>query len=80
MMQSRGIMLDTHRVARLLGHEPRTVRRLAELGILPGFKLGSVNGPWRFWSDDINSFVAGRLAEQGLPPLPLQLVVPPSTL
>ena len=47
-------ILDTDEVAKLLKVHPRTVKRLASEGILPGFKVGS---QWRFRREAINEYI-----------------------
>ena len=47
-------ILDAGEVARLLRVHPRTVKRLASEGILPGFRVGS---QWRFRREAINEYI-----------------------
>jgi len=47
-------ILDADEVAKLLKVHPRTVKRLASEGILPGFKVGS---QWRFRREAINEYI-----------------------
>ena len=47
-------ILDADEVARLLRVHPRTVKRLASEGILPGFRVGS---RWRFRREAINDYI-----------------------
>ncbi len=47
-------ILDADEVAKLLRVHPRTVKRLASEGILPGFKVGS---QWRFRREAINEYI-----------------------
>jgi excisionase family DNA binding protein len=53
--QSRGNLLDTYEVAKRLGVSIRTVCLWAEIGELPGFKMG--RRMWRFWERDINEYL-----------------------
>jgi excisionase family DNA binding protein len=52
-------LLHVHHVAARLGVSCRTVRLWAELGELPGFKIGR-GKLWRFRRDDIEEYVAHR--------------------
>ncbi len=47
-------ILDADEVAKLLKVHPRTVKRLANEGILPGFRVGS---QWRFRREAINEYI-----------------------
>lgn len=47
-------LLTASDVARQLGVAQRTVQYWADIGRLPGFKLGRA---WRFWQKDIDNFV-----------------------
>jgi excisionase family DNA binding protein len=47
-------ILDADEVAKLLRVHPRTVKRLASEGILPGFRVGS---QWRFRREAINEYI-----------------------
>ncbi len=47
-------ILDADEVAKLLKVHPRTVKRLASEGILPGFRVGS---QWRFRREAINEYI-----------------------
>jgi excisionase family DNA binding protein len=47
-------ILDADEIAKLLKVHPRTVKRLASEGILPGFKVGS---QWRFRREAINEYI-----------------------
>jgi len=52
-------ILDADQVAEMLKVHPRTVKRLANQRVLPGFKVG---GQWRFRREAIEEYV--RLQEQ----------------
>ena len=47
-------ILDADEVAKLLRVHPRTVKRLASEGTLPGFRVGS---QWRFRREAINEYI-----------------------
>jgi len=47
-------ILDADEVAKLLRVHPRTVKRLASEGVLPGFRVGS---QWRFRRESINEYI-----------------------
>jgi excisionase family DNA binding protein len=47
-------ILDADEVAKLLRVHPRTVKRLAGEGTLPGFRVGS---QWRFRREAINEYI-----------------------
>ena len=52
-------ILDADQVAAMLKVHPRTVKRLANQHVLPGFKVG---GQWRFRREAIEEYI--RLQEQ----------------
>jgi excisionase family DNA binding protein len=47
-------ILDADEVGRLLRVHPRTVKRLANQSVLPGFKVG---GQWRFRREAIEEYI-----------------------
>jgi len=47
-------ILDADQVAEMLKVHPRTVKRLANQRVLPGFKVG---GQWRFRREAIEEYV-----------------------
>jgi excisionase family DNA binding protein len=47
-------ILDANEVAELLRVHPRTVKRLASQGELPGFRVG---GQWRFRREAIEEYI-----------------------
>lgn len=53
--------LTVDEVAKRFGINPRTVYRLAQGGVLPGFKLGN---QWRFSQAILASWVAGKVEDK----------------
>lgn len=47
-------ILDADDVAQMLRVHPRTIKRLAGQGVLPGFKVG---GQWRFRREAIEEYI-----------------------
>ena len=55
-------ILDADEVARILRVHPRTVKRLASQGILPGFRVG---GQWRFRRGAIEEYIRRQEQRHG---------------
>ena len=55
-------ILDADEVARILRVHPRTVKRLASQGILPGFRVG---GQWRFRRGAIEEYIRRQEQQHG---------------
>jgi len=55
--------LSVEGVARRFGVNPTTVYRLAQRGMLPGFKVG---GQWRFSQEMLESWVADQVTVERL--------------
>ena len=55
-------ILDADDVAEMLRVHPRTVKRLAGQGVLPGFKVG---GQWRFRREAIEEYVKRQEQHSG---------------
>lgn len=53
-------ILDADGVAEMLKLNPQTVKRLANKGELPGFKIG---GKWRFRKADIEAHIEALLKQ-----------------
>ena len=49
--------LLVHHVAELIGRSRRTVRHLAQIGRLRGFKLGAGGKIWGFWRAEVERFL-----------------------
>jgi len=56
---SNGRMLTVSQVADLLGAHANSVRRWADMGLLPSYRIG-VRGDRRFSPDEISSFLVSR--------------------
>ena len=55
----RGRMLTVSEVAQLLGAHANSVRRWADIGLLPSYRIG-LRGDRRFRPDEISSFLDSR--------------------
>ena len=55
--------LSIEQVAKRFGVNPTTVYRLAQRGVLPGFKIGN---QWRFSEEMLESWVADRVTIERL--------------
>ncbi len=55
--------LSIEQVAKFFGINPTTVYRLAQRGMLPGFKVGS---QWRFSREMLESWVADQITVEWL--------------
>jgi excisionase family DNA binding protein len=51
-------LIDAERAAELLQLHPKTVKRLAQQGVLPGMKIGRV---WRFRESSLDAWMAAGL-------------------
>lgn len=56
---SNGRMLTVSEVAHLLGAHVNSVRRWADVGLLPSYRIG-LRGDRRFRPDEISSFLVSR--------------------
>jgi excisionase family DNA binding protein len=57
-------LVDAKRAAQLLGVHPKTVKRLAQEGFLPGMKIGRV---WRFRESALDAWMTAQLQYSGHP-------------
>jgi excisionase family DNA binding protein len=57
-------LIDAGRAAELLMLHPKTVKRLAQDGVLPGMKIGRV---WRFRESSLDAWMSARLQCSGHP-------------
>lgn len=57
-------LIDAKRAADLLQIHPKTVKRLAQLGLLPGLKIGRV---WRFRESSLDDWMSSQLKYSGHP-------------
>ena len=57
-------LVDANRAAELLKLHPKTVKRMAKLGILPGIKIGRV---WRFRESALDAWMIAQLQYSGHP-------------
>jgi excisionase family DNA binding protein len=57
-------LVDARRVAELLKVHPKTVKRLAQEGLLPGMKIGRV---WRFRESSLDAWMKVQLEYSGHP-------------
>lgn len=55
-------ILDADQVGKKLKVHPRTVKRLASQGVLPGFKVG---GQWRFRREAIEEYIRQQEQQRG---------------
>ena len=51
-------LIDADRAAELLRLHPKTVKKMAQSGVLPGMRLGRV---WRFRESSLDAWMAERL-------------------
>jgi excisionase family DNA binding protein len=51
-------LIDAERAAELLQLHPKTVKRLAQAGVLPGMKIGRV---WRFRESSLDAWMSAQL-------------------
>ncbi|PKB82774.1 MAG: hypothetical protein BZY88_03725 [SAR202 cluster bacterium Io17-Chloro-G9] len=58
-----GAMLTVAQVAQILNAHPHSVRRWADMGLLPVYRIG-VRGDRRFKSQDVEDFLRGRKLNQ----------------
>ena len=58
-LPSNGRMLTVSQVADLLGAHVNSVRRWADIGLLPSYRIG-LRGDRRFRPDEISSFLVSR--------------------
>lgn len=61
MNESDGEILTLDEVAIYLKAGKKTVYRLAQQGLIPGFKLG---GTWRFRRTELDRWIAAQIAEK----------------
>jgi len=57
-------LIDAERAAELLQLHPKTVKKLAQSGVLPGTKIGRV---WRFRESSLDAWMSARLQCCGHP-------------
>jgi len=57
-------LIDAERAAELLQLHPKTVKKLAQSGALPGMKIGRV---WRFRESSLDAWMSARLEWSGHP-------------
>lgn len=57
-------LVTAERAAELLKLHPKTVKRLAQAGELPGMKIGRV---WRFRESSLDAWISARLKCSGHP-------------
>jgi len=57
-------LIDAERAAELLQLHPKTVKKLAQAGALPGMKIGRV---WRFRESSLDAWMSERLQYCGHP-------------
>jgi len=57
-------LVDARRAAELLKVHPKTVKRLAQEGLLPGMKIGRV---WRFRESALDAWMNTQLQYSGHP-------------
>ena len=58
-LSNNGGMLTVSEVAHLLGAHVNSVRRWADMGLLPSYRIG-LRGDRRFRPDEISSFLVSR--------------------
>ena len=56
-LHSNGRMLTVSQVARLLGAHTNSVRRWADMGLLPSYRIG-LRGDRRFKYEEVSGFLA----------------------
>ena len=57
--RSDGLLFTVSQVARLLRAHPNSVRRWADMGLLPGYRIG-LRGDRRFDSHDVSEFLSWK--------------------
>jgi excisionase family DNA binding protein len=57
-------LIDAERAGELLRLHPKTVKRLAQMGELPGMKIGRL---WRFRESSLDAWMSARLQCCGHP-------------
>ena len=57
-------LVDARRAAQILGVHPKTVKRMAQEGPLPGMKIGRV---WRFRESALDAWMTAQLQYSGHP-------------
>ncbi len=57
-------LVDANRAAELLKLHPKTVKRMAQQGILPALKIGRV---WRFRESALDAWMVSQLEYSGHP-------------
>lgn len=57
-------LVDARRAGELLRFHPKTVKRLAKEGIVPGIKIGRV---WRFRESSLDAWMTAQLQYSGHP-------------
>jgi excisionase family DNA binding protein len=57
-------LIDAERAAEILGLHPKTVKRLAAKGVVPGMKIGRV---WRFRESELDAYIVRQLQWSGHP-------------
>jgi excisionase family DNA binding protein len=56
--------MDAERAAEILDIHPKTVKRLAAAGVIPGMKIGRV---WRFRESELDAYSVRQLQWPGHP-------------
>ena len=57
-------LIDAERAAEILGIHPKTLKRLAADGVIPGMKIGRV---WRFRESELDTYIKRQLQWSGHP-------------
>jgi excisionase family DNA binding protein len=57
-------LMDAERAAEILDIHPKTVKRLAAAGVIPGMKIGRV---WRFRESELDAYIVRQLQWPGHP-------------
>lgn len=57
-------LITADQAAKLLKLHPKTLKRLAQVGELPGMKIGRV---WRFRESELDAYIVRRLQYSGHP-------------
>jgi excisionase family DNA binding protein len=57
-------LISAERAAQLLGVHPKTVKRLAGDGLIPGMRIGKL---WRFRESVLDSWMSAQLNSNGHP-------------
>lgn len=63
-MEDRSLVLDATEAGEMLKLHPRTVKKLATLGVIPGKRIGRV---WRFRTDCLYDWLASDIASSHHP-------------